>query len=71
MVYQNIINLLKNRLNSAIYNIGDLLPSEKELAELYDVSRNTLRKALKTLEEEGMIERRHGSGTYLRNKHFY
>ncbi|MEX3020102.1 GntR family transcriptional regulator [Kluyvera sp. STS39-E] len=70
MVYQNVINLLKNRLNSAIYNIGDLLPSEKELAELYDVSRNTLRKALKTLEEEGMIERRHGSGTYLRNKHF-
>jgi len=70
VVYQNIINLLKNRLNSAIYNIGDLLPSEKELAELYDVSRNTLRKALKVLEEEGMIERRHGSGTYLRNKHF-
>lgn len=70
MVYQNVINLIKNRLNSAIYNIGDLLPSEKELAELYDVSRNTLRKALKTLEEEGMIERRHGSGTYLRNKHF-
>ena len=70
MVYQNVINLLKNRLNSSIYNIGDLLPSEKELAERYDVSRNTLRKALKTLEEEGMIERRHGSGTYLRNKHF-
>lgn len=70
MVYQNIINLLKNRLNSSIYNVGDLLPSEKELATLYDVSRNTLRKALKTLEEEGMIERRHGSGTYLRNKHF-
>lgn len=70
MIYQNVINLLKNRLNSSIYNIGDLLPSEKELAEHYDVSRNTLRKALKTLEEEGMIERRHGSGTYLRNKHF-
>lgn len=70
MIYHNVINLLKNRLNSSIYNIGDLLPSEKELAEHYDVSRNTLRKALKTLEEEGMIERRHGSGTYLRNKHF-
>lgn len=70
MIYQNVINLLKNRLNSSIYNIGDLLPSEKELAELYDVSRNTLRKALKILEEEGLIERRHGSGTYLRNKQF-
>ncbi|MGL5966894.1 MAG: GntR family transcriptional regulator [Kluyvera sp.] len=70
MVYQNVINLLKNRLNSTIYDIGDLLPPEKELAELYNVSRNTLRKALKVLEDEGMIERRHGSGTYLRNKHF-
>ncbi len=48
MVYKNIVNLLKNKINSPFYNIGDLLPAEKELAELYDVSRNTLRKALKT-----------------------
>ncbi|HED2545505.1 GntR family transcriptional regulator [Raoultella planticola] len=70
MVYNNVVNLLKNKINSPLYSIGDLLPSEKELAELYDVSRNTLRKALKTLEEEGLIERRHGSGTWIRNKHF-
>ena len=56
MVYQNVINLLKNRLNSASYNIGDLLPSEKELAELYGVSRNTLRKALKALVDGGFDE---------------
>lgn len=70
MVYKNVVNLLKNKINSPLYSIGDLLPSEKELAELYDVSRNTLRKALKALEEEGLIERRHGSGTWIRNKHF-
>lgn len=70
MVYKEIINLLKNRISSPMSNIGDLLPPEKELADLYNVSRNTLRKALKVLEDEGLIERRHGSGTYLRNKHF-
>ncbi|MFK3706442.1 GntR family transcriptional regulator [Raoultella sp. BIGb0138] len=70
MVYKNVIHLLKNKINSPLYSIGDLLPSEKELAELYNVSRNTLRKALKTLEEDGLIERRHGSGTWIRNKHF-
>jgi GntR family glv operon transcriptional regulator len=47
VVYKNIVNLLKNKINSPLYSIGDLLPAEKELAELYDVSRNTLRKALK------------------------
>jgi GntR family glv operon transcriptional regulator len=70
VVYKNIVNLLKKRINSPLYNVGDLLPSEKELAELYSVSRNTLRKALKELENEGLVERRHGSGTVLRNKHF-
>lgn len=70
MVYKKVVNLLKNRINSATHNIGDLLPSEKELAELYNVSRNTLRKALKELEEEELIERRHGSGTRIRSKNF-
>lgn len=70
MVYKNIVNLLKMKINSPVYNIGDLLPSEKELAELYHVSRNTLRKALKHLEDIGLIERKHGSGTWIRNKHF-
>lgn len=70
MVYKDVVNLLKSRISSPTYNIGDILPSEKELAECYNVSRNTLRKALKVLENESLIERRHGSGTYVRNKHF-
>jgi len=70
VVYKDIVNLLKNKISSPTYHIGDMLPSEKELAEIYNVSRNTLRKALKVLEDEALVERRHGSGTYLRNKHF-
>jgi len=70
VVYKDVINLLKSKIASPTYNIGDMLPTEKELAKLYNVSRNTLRKALKVLEDEEFIERRHGSGTYIRNKHF-
>jgi len=70
VVYKDVIILLKSKIASPTYNIGDMLPTEKELAELYNVSRNTLRKALKVLEDEEFIERRHGSGTYIRNKHF-
>lgn len=70
MVYRNVVNLLKTKINCPAHNIGDLLPSENELARMYCVSRNTLRKALKHLEDEGMVERRHGSGTRIKNKHF-
>ncbi len=41
------------------------LPGETELAERYGCSRQTVRHALSVLEEEGLIRRRHGSGTYL------
>lgn len=70
MIFKNIASILKENINSHLYNIGDLLPSEIELAKHYNVSRNTLRKALDVLQNEGVIERRHGSGTYVREKNF-
>ena len=42
------------------------LPCEQELAEQYHVSRQTVRQALAELEQEGRIEKRRGSGSYLR-----
>ena len=44
---------------------GDRLPSETALAVRCKVSTRTVREALATLAEEGLIERRHGSGTYV------
>lgn len=70
MIYKNIINMLKIEINGSNYNIGDFLPSEKELAKQYAISRNTLRKALKELEDDGWIERRHGSGSWIKKKYF-
>ncbi len=44
---------------------GTRLPTEWELAETYQISRQTVRKALDMLYQDGLIERRQGSGTYL------
>jgi len=46
-------------------SLGDKLPSEGKLAEHFSVSRLTIRQALKRLEEEGIISRRAGIGTWL------
>ncbi|MEV0971254.1 PLP-dependent aminotransferase family protein [Microtetraspora glauca] len=45
---------------------GGRLPSERELARIVGLSRGTVAAALKALCDEGLCERRHGSGTYLR-----
>jgi DNA-binding LacI/PurR family transcriptional regulator len=50
------------------YNLSDRLPSEAQLAKQFDVSRPTVIRALRDLLAEGIIERRAGSGTYLRDK---
>ncbi|MHA7846007.1 GntR family transcriptional regulator [Serratia sp. D1N4] len=68
MIYKSIADQLRIRLNSADYNIGSPLPSEKRLAEEFCVSRMTLRKAVDLLIEWGLVVRRHGSGTYVANK---
>ncbi len=44
---------------------GDRLPGERELAARLAVSRPVLRDALKTLEGRGLIESRHGGGTFV------
>jgi GntR family transcriptional regulator len=46
-------------------DVGDALPSERRLAEELGVSRPTLRQAIDGLVAEGLLDRRHGSGTYL------
>jgi GntR family transcriptional regulator len=47
------------------YRAGDRLPSEPELAASYGVSRPTIRDVLRALENEGMIRRVHGVGTFV------
>ena len=44
---------------------GDRLPTEKELADLFGVSRSTLREAMKFLRAENVVVIRQGSGTFV------
>src|SRR4030065_951215 len=48
-------------------NVGESVPSEWELANLYGVSRLTVRNALDNLTRQGWLIRRHGVGTFVAN----
>ncbi|MCL5015108.1 MAG: GntR family transcriptional regulator [Firmicutes bacterium] len=58
-----ILDKLRDLIDSS--HEGDRLPSEEQLAHLWDVSRPTIRSALTRLETEGYVVRRHGMGSYV------
>ncbi|WP_461219583.1 GntR family transcriptional regulator [Lapidilactobacillus salsurivasis] len=64
-VYIKIHNQLKRDIESGIWKVGDRIPSERALSVQFQVSRMTLRQALQTLVEEGILERRVGAGTFV------
>lgn len=59
---------LKNGIVSGTYAANAKLPKEFELAEQYGIARGTLRMALRQLEDEQLIKRIKGKGTYVRKK---
>ena len=64
-MYIKIHNQIKRDIENHVYQVGDRIPAERQLAVKFGVSRMTLRQAIKTLEDEGILERRLGSGTYV------
>jgi len=56
---------LKRAIETGIYAHGDRLLPERELAASFQTARNTIRSALQQLEEEGLVVRRVGSGTFV------
>ena len=65
---QSCAEALEEAIEAGTYRPGSRLPSEAELAEQLAVSRPTLRESLRLLEERGMIMRRHGRGTFVRER---
>jgi GntR family transcriptional regulator len=62
-LHHQLFSILHSGIASGRYHHGSLLPSEDVLAETYNVSRATVRRAMQTLEARGMIDRRPGIGT--------
>ena len=66
--YQIIYKDLEKAIHSQKYQVGDFLPTEQELVRTYQVSRDTIRKALTLLVEEGLVKKIHGSGSQVINQ---
>jgi GntR family transcriptional regulator, N-acetylglucosamine utilization regulator len=64
-LYQQLQRGLRDAIASKQLAADDALPPERDLAELFSVSRITVRKALDGLVEEGLLTRRQGSGTFV------
>lgn len=64
-LYKQIANNIKKEIKKLNLTKGDAIPSETKLAEMYGVSRVTIREATKLLVEENVVYRVQGSGTYV------
>ena len=67
-MYKQIVNLLNEKIEKGELKPGDKLPSEAELMEAYSVSRITIRSAISELEEDGLVIRSRGKGTFIASK---
>ena len=65
--YEQLKSFVLAELHSGRLKPGDALPSEPKLANSLQVARNTIRQALGELEQEGVIERVKGQGTFVRD----
>lgn len=65
MIKDYVVNGIKAR------DFVDLIPSENQLAEKFDVSRMTARKAIEAIEQEGIVERTPGKGTFVKKHQHY
>jgi DNA-binding FadR family transcriptional regulator len=64
----NIARSLSSRIKSGEWSAASMLPNERALAESYGVARNTVRRAMDVIEQEGLISREVGRGTMIREQ---
>jgi DNA-binding FadR family transcriptional regulator len=63
--YEQIAERLADDIRSGVLTPGERLPSERDLARTLEVSRASVREALASLQLQGVVETRHGAGTFV------
>ena len=64
-VYEDIVGQVQALIQEGVLKPGDRLPPERELAERFQVSRSSLREAIRALELRGLVVSRPGAGTFV------
>lgn len=68
-LYAQVVDRIRAHVAESGLHAGDRLPSERDLAERLGVSRASVKQAIVVLEVAGLLDVRHGGGTYLRRDH--
>jgi len=64
-LWRRVADSIEHGIAAGVYASGEKLPAETEIAESYKVNRHTVRRALATLAERGLVRAERGSGTYV------
>jgi DNA-binding FadR family transcriptional regulator len=64
---ESAIDLIRAQVETGAWKLGERIPKEAELAEMLQVSRNTVREAVRVLSHANILEVRQGDGTYVRS----
>lgn len=67
-IYQQLIKILRTLIQSSEYEVGDQFLTENEISLRYEISKNTVNKAVTSLIGEGLLEFRKGLGTFIKFK---
>lgn len=65
--FEAVVSQVERSISDGIYAVGTRLPSERDMAEEFGVSRVVIREAMRALESRGLVDVRQGSGTFVRS----
>lgn len=67
-LYYQLLNILKEKIESGIWKLGENIPTEQELMKQYNISRSTTRQAIMALVNEGYLRREKAKGTIVSSR---